>query len=287
MSPTERVARPPTRGAGAGCAPTTTISAIASTSGRNSTCHRRCARRSEKRRAGAGAPTWPHAAVSRAVARRRPAGRGRNGGRERRSGLLEPAGDARQVVVGAHRTPRPIRVPSGSIAAVRVEGGTQPSERVMHPGMHGADRQPQGIGDLAGRHVHVVVQDEHRPVVHRQATEATLQLVPVDDGLEVTRRCRVVDRVGHDVRAASDVWLWPPHSTRGPTADTTRRRSDWEPGGQVQAMMSSACWMASSARSRSRRIPWPRYADGRRPRSPAMRRPAGPPVGPGGRCQYR
>jgi hypothetical protein len=71
----------------------------------------------------------------------------------------------------------------------------------VQPGLHGADRRADDLGDLGQRMPGVMVQDEDRSMFRRQPSERAVQGVPVVD-----RDCRVgsarsVDRQDPDMGA--------------------------------------------------------------------------------------
>ena len=66
--------------------------------------------------------------------------------------------------------------------------------------MDRADRDVQDLGDPLGGDVGVVMQDEHGPVVDRQASDGRLELVPVDDRVEPAGFRRLVSRQDPKVR---------------------------------------------------------------------------------------
>ena len=68
---------------------------------------------------------------------------------------------------------------------------------------HRAERDIEDRCDLIERKIHVVAQDEDRPVIDRDAAEAALQLVPIDDGRHVVGGCRLVERSEADIREPS------------------------------------------------------------------------------------
>src|SRR4029079_7262977 len=75
----------------------------------------------------------------------------------------------------------------------------------MQPGLHRADRDADDVGDLGQRESGVVMQDEYRAMLWRQALEGAVEGVPVVD-----RDCRVgsarsVDRQDPDVGAPAPV----------------------------------------------------------------------------------
>ena len=118
-----------------------------------------------------------------------------------------------------------------------------------------ADRDVQDLGDPLGGDVGVVMQDEHGPVVDRQASDGRLELVPVDDGVDPSGRRRLVSRQDSQVRR--------PLAGPTPLRVASANEESVRPGvkarrvaklRQVSPDRDQRLLLASSARSRSRRI---------------------------------
>jgi hypothetical protein len=75
--------------------------------------------------------------------------------------------------------------PPGPSAAGRRQRRAQRAHRVMESGMCRPGRDAADLGDPLERQIEVVVEHHHRPVIHREAAEATLELVAIDDRAQV------------------------------------------------------------------------------------------------------
>ena len=85
-------------------------------------------------------------------------------------------------------------------AGVSLEGRAQPPHRVMESGTDGPGGDAERLGDLVERHVQVVVEDHHGPMVDGEPPEAALELVAIDDRTQALRHRRLVGRQEADVR---------------------------------------------------------------------------------------
>ena len=70
----------------------------------------------------------------------------------------------------------------------------------MHAGLDGSARNLKDPRDLVGGHAEVVMKYEHDPMVERQTSESTLELVSVDDPAIVVGGDRDVGRAKVDLR---------------------------------------------------------------------------------------
>ena len=127
-----------------------------------------------------------------------------------------------------------------------------------------------------------MVHDHHRTMIDGEPTEATLELVAIDDRRELVRCRRLVGRQQAEVRTRTAGLGVPRRSRRAPGADTTRPRS----GPGRAAAGDPARWRAAPAASRPRRgrcragsCAPPHGAGRQRPRRGSqmpLRRPAAP-----------
>ena len=128
---------------------------------------------------------------------RRHVASGRSVGPSSSQAPIDPVG----VTEGAHagRT----SLASGSVSTLSAP--PKEASRVVEPGFHRPDRDADDVGDGRERHPGVVVQDDDRAVLRRQAHERPLKGVTVVDGHRRIGPPRPVDRQCPDMAAPMPV----------------------------------------------------------------------------------
>ena len=137
----------------------------------------------------------------------------------------------------------------------------------VEPGLDSAQRKAERIGRVLQRQADVEVQGDERPLIGRQELEAPLELVLVRQGGQRgrARRCRATSLDAPSGTGSAYVVLRDSTRSRGCGGSSPSKRSGSRSPRRSRQQAINASWVASFARSGSRRI---KAGDGVKPVDP-------------------